>query len=136
MKRNNFPLDETGDLTVFKVPEKYFENFGVQLSQRLDAIKTEKDLSDKKVQSDTSPTRRYIFRVESARSILYMAAMFVVIIFSVSMILNFTSKKSSIASAGIKSKTENTELTAEDYLISSVGTYGISQYYVDPENFE
>jgi len=136
MKQNNLPLTETGDLTVFKVPEKYFENFGTQLNQRLDAIGTEKDLSDTKVQADTK-SKRYILRLERAKPILYMAAMFVLLFYSVSMILNLTSNKSSIAStAVIKNQTENTELTAEDYLISSVGTYGISQYYVDPDSFE
>jgi hypothetical protein len=136
MKKNNLPLNETGDLTVFKVPDKFFENFEAQLNQRLDIMEAEKDLTNKKAQVERRP-KRYILTMESVKPILSMAAMFVLLLFSVSMILNITSKKNAVAlSTEAKKQTENTELTAEDYLISSVGTYGISQYYVDPKSFE
>lgn len=135
MKQKNLPLNETGDLTVFKVPEEFFKNFATQLNQRLDTMETEKVLMDKKPQADTK-SRRYVLTMESIKPILSMVAIFVLVLFSVSMILNLTSKKTAIASTETKKQTEDTELTAEDYLISSVGTYGISQYYVDPKSFE
>lgn len=136
MKNNNLPLNETGDLTVFKVPDKFFENFQTQLNQRLDVLETEKDLTNTKAKVETK-SKRYVLTMESIKPILSMAAMFVLLLFSVSLILNITSRKTAVAlSTETKKQTESTELTAEDYLISSVGTYGISQYYVDPKSFE
>ena len=140
MKKNNLPLNEVGDLTMFKVPEKYFEDFSIQLNKRIDAIESEKNLHTIEPQAETK-SKRYFLTMNGVKPILYMAAMFVLLLFSIGMILNFTSKKATTtytASAHnvIKTQNESSVLTAEDYLINSVGTYGISQYYVDPESFE
>jgi hypothetical protein len=139
MKKNNLLLDEPGDLTMFKVPEKYFENFGIQLNKRIDAIESEKKLLIIEPQQVKTESKRYFLTMSGVKPILYMAAMFVLLLFSIGMILNFTSKKANTtytASAhNLKTQNESV-LTAEDYLINSVGTYGISQYYVDPESFE
>ena len=134
MKQNNQPLNEIGDKTVFKVPENYFEDFQAKLDERLDALKTEKDLVKKDVH-----TKRFLLNMDSIKPILYMAAMFVLLVFSVSQILNLTSGKSSSPlglSVDSNSKSVSTIPSAEDYLINSVGTYGITEYYVDSENFE
>jgi hypothetical protein len=140
MKKNNLPLNEPGDLTMFKIPEKYFENFSLQLNKRLDIIESEKDLHTIEPQAETKP-KRYFLTMNGIKPILYMAAMFVLLLFSIGMILNFTSKKATTTYTAsthnvTKTQNESSVLTAEDYLINSVGTYGISQYYVDPESFE
>jgi len=135
MKEKNLQLNETGDRTVFKVPEMYFENFEAQLQQRIDALETEANLPKERVEVQKE-SKRFILKMDSIRPVLYMAAMFVLLIFSMSLILNLTSGKSTKLTAEDKTQSAKIELTAEDYLISSVGSYGITQYYVDPESFD
>lgn len=135
MKQNSLQFHEPGNRKVFKVPEKYFETFESQLEQRLDVLEKELRQPNKKIPSETG-TRKFVLTMESVRPILYMAAMFVLLVFSIGLILNLTPGRSSKLSAEDKTPSVKLELTAEDYLISSVGTYGITQYYVDPESFD
>jgi len=139
MKQNNLPLKEIGDKTVFNVPENYFVNFKAELGKRLDALEKGRFQAENIAQTPTK-SKRFVLRMETARPYLYIAAMFVLLLFSISMILNYTSNKSS-SSLGLSVESSSSKSaiyvpTAEDYLINSVGTYGITEYYLDSENIE
>lgn len=124
-------LKETGDRSAFNVPENYFVNFKVGLNARIDALEKEK--------KEIKKQRSLFLNMEKARPFLYVAAIFVFLLFSVALVLNITSDKSS-SSLGLsvesKSKPATYVPTAEDYLINSVGTYGITEYYIDSENVD
>jgi hypothetical protein len=124
-------LNETGNRNVFKVPEKYFENLEMQLEKRLDALETEKRLS---TEVKPEKNRKFVLTMTNIRPMLYMAAMFILMVFSIGLVINYTSDKSS----NLKAEEITTERipTAEDYLISSLGTYGITQYYVETQKTE
>lgn len=135
MKQNSLQFHEPGNRKVFKVPEKYFETFESQLEQRLDGLEKNLSQPNEKIPSEIG-ARKFVLTMERIRPILYMAAMFVILVFSIGLILNLTPGRSSKLSTEDKTPSVKLELTAEDYLISSVGTYGITQYYVDPESFD
>lgn len=139
MKQNNRPFNETGDKTVFKVPENYFENFQAELEKRLDNLNTEEIPLREKVQSETE-VRKPILRIDTFRPIMYMAAIFILMLFSISVVLNYTSDKTASSLRLSAESTSNSNVsavpTAEDYLINSVGTYGITEYYVESESLE
>jgi len=139
MKQNNLSLNEIGDKTVFKVPENYFINFEAELEKRLDNVKADKLQVDKNIQTE-SGSKRFFLSMETVKPILYMAAMFVLVLFSISLVLNFKSNNTSSSSLGLSvessSQSASSIPTAEDYLINSVGTYGITEYYLDSENAE
>lgn len=136
MKEKKLQLKEPGDRTVFNLPENYFTDFEAKLEQKLDALERGESILEMEKQKDNN-YKRYVLTMESVKPLLYMAAMFVLLIFSIGLIMNFTSGKSSLKlSAENNTQLEKTVPTAEDYLISSVGAYGISEYYVEPETFE
>jgi len=139
MKQNNLPFNETGDKTVFKVPENYFINFEAELEKRLDNFEAENQLVDERIQTEKK-SKRFFLSMDTAKPILYMAAMFVLVLFSVSLVLNFKSNSTSSSSLGLSvestSQSASSIPTAEDYLINSVGTYGITEYYLNSENAE
>lgn len=124
-------LKETGDRSAFNVPENYFVNFKVGLNARFDALEKEK--------KEIKKQRSLFLNMEKARPFLYVAAIFVFLLFSVALVLNITSDNSS-SSLGLsvesKSKPATYVPTAEDYLINSVGTYGITEYYIESENVD
>lgn len=120
-----YKLNETGDRSVFRVPDGYFEGLEMQLNKRLEAFETEKKLEMKATRSKGG----VVLTMQSVRPMLYMAAMFVLLLFSIALVFRYTNG-SGLLRAQETSK-EQTVPTAEDYLISSVGTYGISQYYVE-----
>lgn len=139
MKQNNLPFNDTGDKTVFKVPENYFINFEAELEKRLDNFEAENRLVDERIQTERD-SKRFFLSMDTVKPILYMAAMFVLVLFSVSLVLNFKSNTSS-SSLGLSvestSQSASSSIpTAEDYLINSVGTYGITEYYLNSENAE
>lgn len=125
--KNNL-LNEKGDLSCFLVPENYFENLEKQLSERMEALEAEKNVEVK----DKPAQKGFVLSMESIRPFLYMAAMFVLLLFSIALVFKYTSGKSDSLRAQ-ESVIETNIPTAEDYLISSVGTYGISQYYVESQ---
>jgi len=131
MKQEKQLLKETGDRSNFIVPENYFEDFKVGLNYRLDALEKEKKETKNKI--------GLLLTMEKVRPFLYVAAIFVFLLFSVALVLNITSDKSS-SSLGLsvksKSKAATYVPTAEDYLINSVGTYGITEYYIESENVD
>lgn len=131
MKQDKLTLNETGDRSHFNVPENYFVNFKVCLNDRLGAQEKENKESRKQ--------KGLFMNMESVRPFLYVAAIFVFLLFSIALVLNKTSDKSS-SSLGLSvegnSKPATYVPTAEDYLINSVGTYGITEYYIESENVD
>lgn len=123
-----FKLNETGDRSVFRVPEGYFEGLEMQLNSRIAALEAEKKLETKEANRKRGGI---VLTMQSVRPILYMAAMFVLLLFSIALVFRYTNGSGSLRAK----ETGNEQLvpTAEDYLISSVGTYGISQYYVESQ---
>lgn len=127
-EKKYFP--QTGDKTPFKVPEGYFEGLSARLDQLID-LGTDTD--------DTIvPERpRLSMWMDKYRPIFYLAAMFVLLLFSVSTLLKLTSSDKTADKLTKETSTTNTiEVTAEDYIISQIGTYGIAEYYVDPEIYD
>jgi len=123
-----FTLNETGDRSVFRVPEDYFAGLEMQLNERIDALDVEKKL---KMRAPSRKGSGIILTMQSVRPMLYMAAMFVLLLFSIALVFHYTAGSGSLRAQ--ETSTEQTVPTAEDYLISSVGTYGISQYYVESQ---
>jgi hypothetical protein len=126
-----FKLNETGDRSVFRVPEGYFDGLEMQLNKRIEALEAEKKMEIKEVSRKKGGI---ILTMQSVRPMLYMAAMFVLLLFSIALVFHYTSGSGSLRAQ--ETSTEQTVPTAEDYLISSVGTYGISQYYVESQTAE
>lgn len=122
-----FKLNETGNRSVFRVPEGYFEGLEVQLSKRIEAMEAEKRLEKKAIRKIGG----IVLTMQSVRPMLYMAAMFVLLLFSIALVFRYTNGSGSLRAQ--ETSTEQAVPTAEDYLISSVGTYGISQYYVESQ---
>ena len=120
-------MNETGDRSVFRVPEDYFAGLEMQLNKHIEVLEAGK-------KSETIEVSRkrggIILTMQSVRPMLYMAAMFTLLLFSIALVFHYTSGSGSL-------RAQETSLesipTAEDYLISSVGTYGISQYYVESQ---
>jgi hypothetical protein len=121
-----FKLNETGDRSTFRVPEGYFEGLELQLHKRIEALEAEKKAE---IMQGSPKKGGIILTMKSVRPMLYMAAMFVLLLFSIALVFHYTTGSSSLRAQ--ETSTEQTIPTAEDYLISSVGTYGISQYYVE-----
>lgn len=122
-----FTLNEAGDRSVFHVPEDYFAGLEMQLNKRIEVLEAEK-------KSETMEASRkrggIILTMQSVRPMLYMAAMFTLLLFSIALVFHYTA-----GSGSLRAQESSLEAipTAEDYLISSVGTYGISQYYVESQ---
>jgi hypothetical protein len=126
-----FKLNETGDRSVFRVPEGYFDGLEMQLNKRIEALEAGKKLELKEASRKKGGI---ILTMQSVRPMLYMAAMFVLLLFSIALVFHYTAGSGSLRAQ--ETTTEQTVPTAEDYLISSVGTYGISQYYVESQGKE
>ncbi len=123
-----FILNETGDRSVFRIPEDYFAGLEMQLNERIEVFEADKELEMKEVSRKRGGI---ILTMQSVRPLLYMAAMFVLLLFSIALVFHYTSGSGSLRAQ--ETSTEQTVPTAEDYLINSVGTYGISQYYVESQ---
>lgn len=124
MKQYN--LNEPGDRSVFRVPEDYFPGLEMQLNKRIEALEADNKLI---IKASSRKKGGIVLTMQSVRPILYMAAMFVLLLFSIALVFKYTTGSGSLRAQ--ETSTEQTVPTAEDYLISSVGTYGISQYYVE-----
>lgn len=121
-----YKLNETGDRSVFRVPEDYFAGLEMQLNKRIEEFEADKKLIIKEANLKKGGI---VLTMQSVRPMLYMAAMFVLLLFSIALVFKYTSGSGSLRAQ--ETSTEQAVPTAEDYLISSVGTYGISQYYVE-----
>lgn len=129
-KKLNF--DEPGDLSSFKVPEGYFEGLSSKIDmliEKADAERTNIFFTEK----DTISKKKFDFK-----PVMYMAAMFVLLLFSLTFVLKLNSKDKNDQAGLLKNSTTDMKqvLTAEEYLINTVGTYTITEYYIDPDLFE
>jgi hypothetical protein len=122
-----FKLNEKGDKGVFRVPEGYFDGLEMQMAKRLEAFEAERELERKA----SVGMRGGVLTMQNVRPMLYVAAMFVLLLFSIALVFRYTNGSGSLRAQD--TSTDQTIPTAEDYLISSVGTYGISQYYVESQ---
>jgi hypothetical protein len=128
LNMKKFKLNETGDRSIFRVPEDYFAGLEMQLNERIEALEVEKKME---IANASRKRGGIILTMQSVRPILYMAAMFVLLLFSIALVFKYTAGSGSLRAQ--EKSMEQTVPTAEDYLISSVGTYGISQYYVESQ---
>lgn len=129
-KKLNF--DERGDFSSFKVPEGYFEGLTSKIDMLIEKAESEK--SDILFTEKETVSKKKI----DFRPLLYMAAMFVLLLFSITFVLKLNLDDSNEQAGLMKTSTTDVKqvLTAEEYLINTVGTYGITEYYIDPDLFE
>lgn len=129
---NNQKLHQPGDKSVFKVPDNYFESFGAIMGSKIDAFECEKrNMVEQKNHKNASKKGLLVY-FDQYKHIMYMASMFVLLLFSIGMIMHYTSDDS--GSYKSQSTQNNRPVpTAEDYLINTLGTYSISQYYIESE---
>lgn len=132
-------LKEPGDKSAFHVPEGYFAGLQGRMNKLIDRQQQEAE----PVVIETSVRKNNVMWMERFRPVMYLAAMFVLLLFTVSTLLNITSKRSGgdnlAKETTTKKQQESTQMpipTAEDYLISQIGTDGIAEYYINPELFE
>lgn len=123
------PFPPTGDKTPFKVPTGYFEGLSARMDQLID--------QEAAPGVTSMPNRpRLTVWMDKYRPVFYLAAMFVLILFSVTTLLNLTNTKSNDDKLTKETTTNQPVLTAEDYIISQIGTDGIAEYYVDPDMYD
>jgi hypothetical protein len=136
MKENHKTINEPGVKTMFNVPDDYFVHFKADMAKHIDKLESAKTQTKSQ---NPNGSGRFVLNMDVVKPYLYIAALFVMILFSVSLIMNVSSNRSSSLglSAGTNSQTSTSNVsTAEDYLINSVGTYGITEYYLDSETLE
>jgi hypothetical protein len=136
--KENFSLKEPGDKSVFSVPEGYFAGLSGRMNKLIDRSQQQEELV-----IETPVRKNNLMWMDRYRPILYLAAMFVLLLFSVSTLMNITSKHSGGDNLTKESTTKKQQErsqssvpTAEDYLISQIGTDGIAEYYINPELLE
>jgi flagellar motor protein MotB len=136
--KQTFSLKEPGDKSVFSVPEGYFAGMSGRMNKLIDRSQQQE------LQVIDTPVKKInLTWMDRYRPVLYLAAMFVVLLFSVSTVMNITSKHSDADNLAKKSTTDKQQEnkqpsapTAEDYLISQIGTDGIAEYYINPDLYE
>ena len=124
---NNFSLDQPGNKEVFKVPEHYFENLQAEIQQR--------------IEMESAPAQGIRLFMNRVKPVLYMAAVFVLLLFSIRAVLNLTNtdNKQSIISKtdGVEiEEFQETAMTAEEILLSSLDEYSLMYYYINQDELE
>jgi len=124
---NNFNLDQPGNKEVFKVPEHYFENLQAEIQQR--------------IEMESAPAQGIRLFMNRVKPVLYMAAVFVLLLFSIRAVLNLTNtdNKQSIISKtdGVEiEEFQETAMTAEEILLSSLDEYSLMYYYINQDELE
>lgn len=124
-------LPPIGDKTPFKVPAGYFEGLTARLNQLIEQDREDNVQTLPRHSSTTLWTVRY-------RPVLYLAAMFVLLLFSVTSLLRWTTgdDRSDKLTKESHSTSIPADLTAEDYILSHIGTDGIAEYYIDPDMYD
>lgn len=84
----------------------------------------------------TSDRPRLSLWMDRYRPVFYLAAMFVLILFSVTTLLKLTSGNEKADNLTKETTTTQPVLTAEDYILSQIGTDGIAEYYIDPDMYD
>lgn len=113
---NNFNLDRPGNKEVFKVPEHYFENLQAEIQHR--------------IEMESAPAQGIKLFMNRVKPVLYMAAVFVLLLFSIRAVLNLTNTDNKQSIIG---KTDGVEIeefqesamTAEEILLSSLDEYSL-----------
>ncbi len=124
---NNFNLDRPGNKEVFKVPEHYFENLQAEIQHR--------------IEMESAPAQGIRLFMNRVKPVLYMAAVFVLLLFSIRAVLNLTNTDNK---QSIISKTDGVEIeefqestmTAEEILLSSLDEYSLMYYYINQDELE
>jgi hypothetical protein len=134
MKPNSSLFKEPGDKSVFRVPEGYFDTFTRQLSNRIDEL--EEKPSIRHLEKPFIPRT-----LERVRPLWYVAALFIVVLICLTTVLKLNQHQTETTASSGKPSTSTVDQTiqtqtAEDYLVSKLGTYSIAEYYVDPSLLE
>lgn len=124
---NNFNLDRPGNKEVFKVPEHYFENLQAEIQHR--------------IEMESAPAQGIKLFMNRVKPVLYMAAVFVLLLFSIRAVLNLTNTDNKQSIIG---KTDGVEIeefqestmTAEEILLSSLDEYSLMYYYINQDELE
>ncbi|MGI5833983.1 MAG: hypothetical protein ACOX59_05135 [Bacteroidales bacterium] len=124
---NNFNLDRPGNKEVFKVPEHYFENLQAEIQHR--------------IEMESAPAQGIRLFMNRVKPVLYMAAVFVLLLFSIRAVLNLTNTDNKQSIIG---KTDGVEIeefqesamTAEEILLSSLDEYSLMYYYINQDELE
>jgi hypothetical protein len=124
---NNFNLDRPGNKEVFKVPEHYFENLQAEIQHR--------------IEMESAPAQGIKLFMNRVKPVLYMAAVFVLLLFSIRAVLNLTNTDNKQPIIG---KTDGVEIeefqesamTAEEILLSSLDEYSLMYYYINQDELE
>jgi hypothetical protein len=124
---NNFNLDRPGNKEVFKVPEHYFENLQAEIQHR--------------IEMESAPAQGIRLFMNRVKPVLYMAAVFVLLLFSIRAVLNLTNTDNKQPIIG---KTDGVEIeefqesamTAEEILLSSLDEYSLMYYYINQDELE
>ncbi|NLB01868.1 MAG: hypothetical protein GX841_00530 [Bacteroidales bacterium] len=124
---NKFNFDQPGNKDVFKVPEQYFENLQSEIQNR--------------IAGDAAPLQGRRLFMNRVKPVLYMAAVFVVLLFSIRAVLNLTNtdKKQSVISKidGVEMEEfQVNTMTAEEILLSSLDEYSLMYYYINQDELE
>ncbi len=124
---NKFNFDQPGNKEIFKVPEHYFENLQADIQNR--------------IAGESAPVQGRKLFMNRVKPVLYMAAVFVLILFSIRAVLNLTNadKQQSVISKIDGVETEEFQLntmTAEDILLSSLDEYSLMYYYINQDELE
>ena len=124
---NKFNFDQPGNKDVFKVPEHYFENLQSEIQNR--------------IAEDAAPLQGRRLFMNRVKPVLYMAAVFVVLLFSIRAVLNLTNtdKKQSVISKidGVEMEEfQVNTMTAEEILLSSLDEYSLMYYYINQDELE
>mgnify|MGYP006953735721 FL=1 len=125
--RNNFNLDRPGNKEEFKVPEHYFENLQAEIQHR--------------IEMESAPAQGIKLFMNRVKPVLYMAAVFVLLLFSIRAVLNLTNTDNKQPIIG---KTDGVEIeefqestmTAEEILLSSLDEYSLMYYYINQDELE
>ena len=124
---NNFNLDRPGNKEVFKVPEHYFENLQAEIQHR--------------IEMESATAQGIKLFMNRVKPVLYMAAVFVLLLFSIRAVLNLTNTDNKQPIIG---KTDGVEIeefqestmTAEEILLSSLDEYSLMYYYINQDELE
>ena len=124
---NKFNFDQPGNKEVFKVPEQYFEHLQAEIENR--------------IATESAPVHRKMIYINRIKPIFYMAAVFVLLLFSIRGVINLTNqdKKQSVISVidGVETKEfQVNTMTAEEILLSSLDEYSLMYYYINQDELE
>lgn len=125
---NQFNFDQPGNKKIFTVPEHYFENLQTELQRRIE-------------NAESAPVQETKTFMNYIKPVLYMAAVFVVLLFSIRFVLNLTNQDNKQPGLSAMNGIETEEfqvntMTAEEILLSSLDEYSLMYYYIHQDELE